>query len=278
MSDRLYKVIKNYTNKNEYEFVDLLQFVNDKILEDNPKNKTIATRFSLVKKFLRNNYPDLTDKQLKLVRPDDEITNGILQNDAIIRSQKCNINFNKDLVNKILEFKLTDNIYELAIYLQFISGLRAGELIDSELKLRILKDNVRMMLSKKKNDKKNKYFPIKLINNTLTAKEFKNGINQIRAYAGLLKSTDWIKRINRIVKKNIRQDLTSHCLRGMYATYMFNTENPENQNINGFISKILNHESSDSSLNYSNYIYEQEIEKEIEKKVDDEVEIVELEN
>jgi len=276
MSDRLYKVIKNYTNKNEYEFIDLLQFVNDKILEDNPKNKTIATRFSLVKKFLRNNYPDLTEKQLKLIRPDDEITNGILQNDAIIRSQKCNINFNKELVNKILDFKLTDNIYELAIYLQFISGLRAGELIDSELKLRILKDNVRMMLSKKKDDKKNKYYPIKLINNTLTAKEFKHGINQIRAYASLLKSTDWIKRINRIVKKNIRPDLTSHCLRGMYATYMFNTENPENQNLNGYITKILNHESSDSSLNYSNYIYEKEIEEKIEEKID--LEKIDLEN
>ena len=60
----------------------------------------------------------------------------------------------------------------------------------------------------------------------------------------------------------------------MYATYMFNTENAENININGFISKILNHESTDSSLNYSNYIYE----KEIEKKVDDEVDEVELEN
>jgi len=121
------------------------------------------------------------------------------------------------------------------------------------------------MLSKKKNDKKNKYYPIKLINNTLTAKEFKNGINQIRAYAALLKNTDWIKRINRIVKKNIRQDLTSHCLRGMYGTYMFNIDNKENQNINGFISKILNHESSDSSLNYSNYIYEKEIEEKIEE-------------
>ena len=53
----------------------------------------------------------------------------------------------------------------------------------------------------------------------------------------------------------MRKDLTSHGLRGMYATYMFNTENLDNQNINGYISKVLNHEGPDSSLNYSNYIY-----------------------
>lgn len=256
MSQRLFKIIQNFTNKNDYKFVDLLDFISEKILEDSPKPKTISTRYSLTKKFIRNNYPDLSEKQLKLIRPDDEITLGIIQNDEIVKSKKSNIHFNKDLVDKILDFKLTDDIYELAIYLQFISGLRAGEIMDKDYKVRIKDDNIRMMLSKKKDNKKNKYYPINLIGNTLNAKEFKNGLIQVRAFSNLLKSTDWIKRINRVVKKKVRKDLTSHGLRGMYATYMFNTENPDNQNINGYISKVLNHEGPDSSLNYSNYIYE----------------------
>jgi len=134
--------------------------------------------------------------------------------------------------------------------------LRANELRDKDFKIRIKDDNVRMMLSKKKDNKKNKYYPINLIPDTLNAKEFKNGLIQIRAFADLLKPTDWIKRINRVVKKQVRKDLTSHALRGMYASYMFNNHNPDNQNLNGYISKVLNHENGDSSLNYSNYIYE----------------------
>jgi integrase len=256
MSQRLFKVIKNYTDNNEYEFVDLLDFISNKVMEDSPKDKTIATRYSLIKKFLRSNYPELTEKQLKLVRPDEDITLGILQNDEIVKTKKKNIHFDKELVDKILDLKLTDDIYELAIYLQFISGLRANELRDKDFKIRIKDDNVRMMLSKKKDNKKNKYYPINLIPNTLNAKEFKNGLVQIRAFADLLKPTDWIKRINRVVKKQVRKDLTSHALRGMYASYMFNNHNPDNQNLNGYISKVLNHENGDSSLNYSNYIYE----------------------
>lgn len=256
MSQRLFKIIKNYTNNNEYKFVDLLDFISEKIMEDNPKPKTISTRYSLTKKFIRDNYKELSEKQLKLIRPDDDITMGIIENDEIIKSKKSNIHFDKDLVDKIKDLKLTDDIYELAIYLQFISGLRAGEIMDKDYKIRMKDDNVRMMLSKKKDNKKNKYYPINLINNTLTAKEFKNGLTQVRAFSDLLKSTDWIKRINRVVKKTVRKDLTSHGLRGIYATYMFNTQNPMDQNINGYISRVLNHEGPDSSLNYSNYIYE----------------------
>jgi len=57
-------------------------------MEDSPKDKTIATRYSLIKKFLRSNYPELTEKQLKLVRPDEDITLGILQNDEIVKTKK----------------------------------------------------------------------------------------------------------------------------------------------------------------------------------------------
>ena len=36
---------------------------------------------------------------------------------------------------------------------------------------------------------------------------------------------------------------------------MFKEHNEDDQNINGFITKILNHDSPDSSLSYSNYMY-----------------------
>lgn len=276
MSQRLFKIIKNYTDSNDYTFQDLKDFIDDKIMEDNPKPKTIATRYSHTKNFLRDNYPEISDKQLKLIKPDDEITNGIIQKDLEIKSNKKNIKFNKELVDKILDFKNTDEIYELAMYLQFISGRRADEIKDKEYLLRLGKDKkLKMLLSKKNGKNQNKYYEITLIPDTLTPEQFKNALKMVRQNFSHIGSNDYIKRLNRKIKKNIRNDLTSHNLRGMYATYMFNNHNTNNQNINGYIEKILNHDSSGSSLNYSNYIYEDgfksnpKLEEEIDKNVEE---------
>ena len=276
MSQRLFKIIKNYTSKNDYTFGDLKEFIDENINNDNPKPKTIATRYSLTKNFIRENYPEINDKQLKLIKPPDEITNGIIQKDLEIKSNKKNTTFNKELVDKILEFKDTDDMYELAIYLQFISGRRADEIKDKEYKSRVGKDKkIKMLLSKKNGKNENKYYEIKLIPDTLTPEQFKNGLNIVRQNFQHIGSNDYIKRLNRKIKKLVRDDLTSHNLRGMYASYMFNEHNPDNQNINGFIEKVLNHDSSNSSLNYSNYIYEDgfksnsKLEEEINKNVEE---------
>ena len=257
MSNRLFKIIKNYTDNNDYNFSDLKEFIDENINNDNPRPKTIATRYSLTKNFIRDNYPKITDKQLKVIKPPDELTAQIIQKDLEIKSNKKNHTFNKELVNKILEFKDTDDIYELAIYLQFISGRRADEIKDKEYKSRIGKDKkLKMLLSKKNGKNQNKYYEIRLIPDTISPEKFKNGLNVVRQNFQHIGSNDYIKRLNRKIKKLVRDDLTSHNLRGMYATFMFNEYNPDNQNINGYIEKILNHDSSGSSLNYSNYIYE----------------------
>ena len=113
-----------------------------------------------------------------------------------------------------------------------------------------------MLLSKKPKDKRNRYYNIKLIKNTLTPKQFKQSIQILRQNFMYIKSNDYIKRLNRKIKKLVRNDLTSHDLRGMYGMYLFNTENEANRNVNGFLSSVLNHDSDSSSLSYSNYIYE----------------------
>ena len=271
MSNRLFKIIKNYTNNNDYTFSDLREFIDQNIMNDNPKAKTIATRYSLTKNFIRDNYPEITEKQLKLIKPDDELTNSIIQKDLEIKSNKKNIKFDDILVNKILDFKQTNDLYELAIYLQFISGRRADEIKDPEYKIRATKDNkLKMLLSKKNNENKNKYFTIQIIPDTITPAQFKQSVNVLRQNMNHIGSNDYIKRLNRKIKKLVRKDLTSHNLRGFYASYMFNEHNPDNQNINGFISKILNHDSDNSSLNYSNYIYEK-TKKKVNENVDENV-------
>jgi len=265
MSQRLFKIIKNYTNNKDYTFENLKEFIDENINNDNPKPKTIATRYSLTKNFIRDNYDEITDKQLKRIKPPDEITNSIIQKDLEIKSNKKNHTFNKELVNKILDFKDTDDMYELAIYLQFISGRRADEIKDKDYRAKIWKEKLKMLLSKKNGKNENKYYEIKLIPNTLSPEKFKNGLNIVRQNFQHIGSNDYIKRLNRKIKKLVRGDLTSHNLRGMYANYMFNEHNHDNQNINGFIEKVLNHDSSGSSLNYSNYIYEDGYKKNVEE-------------
>ncbi len=202
MSQRLFKIIKNYTSNNDYTFGDLKEFIDENINNDNPKPKTIATRYSLTKNFLRDNYANFTEKQLKTIKPDDSITNGIIQKDLEIKSNKKNIIFDDILVDKILDFKNTDDLYELAIYLQFISGRRADELKDKEYKIRVGKDNkVKMLLSKKNADKKKKYFPIELIPNTITPQQFKQSLNILRQNMNHIGSNDYIKRLKNKIKK-----------------------------------------------------------------------------
>jgi len=256
MSQRLFKIIKNYTKNNDYNFSDLKDFIDKNIINDDPKPKTIATRYSLTKNFLRDNYP-LTDKQLKLIKPSDELTNSIIQNDLIIKSNKKNIIFNKELVDKILDFENTEDYFELFIFLQFISGRRADELKDKDYKIKLDKQkNVKMLLSKKSGKNANKYYSIDLIPDTLTSQQFKDAVNVVRQNFQHIGPNDFIKRLNRKIKKLVRNDLTSHNIRGLYATYMFNEHNKDEININGFLSKILSHDSSNASLSYSNYIYE----------------------
>ena len=76
-----------------------------------------------------------------------------------------------------------------------------------------------------------------------------------KALVGVDKSV-YNQRVNKILKRDLRSDLSSHDLRSMYAVYRFNKENEEKQNLVGFISSILNHgDTSDSGIAYSNFSF-----------------------
>jgi hypothetical protein len=113
-----------------------------------------------------------------------------------------------------------------------------------------------MKLSKKKYKKDSDFDEIRLIPGEIDNITFKKKLKTIRDLVEDISVGDLNKRINRYLKKNIRKDLTSHTLRGFYAHYLFNFHNPENLNINGFLTKVLNHDTNTSSLNYSNYTFE----------------------
>ena len=251
MSQKIFKSLDNFIKENN-EFEDVLEKIHELSEANEPTLKTVASRYSKIKKYLRENYPNYSESELKQVRPDEEITKAIIQDDMEKRSEKTNITFDDNLINKILSFKNSKNDLEKFIYLQFISGRRINEIKSNDYIVRTYKDKLKMKLSKSKD---NDYQEIFLLPDTLSPKEFKKEVDNLRARISDISSSDWNSRINRHIKKNLRKDLTSHNLRGMYGTYAFHKYNPENKNINGFLTEILRHSSYDASLNYSKYKY-----------------------
>jgi len=236
---------------------NLMDFVSELVLSNDPTYKTIATRYSNIKKYLRENYIGISEDTLKKLKPDDKIIQSIIESDAEKKNNKKNIHFNKNHVNDLLELKNSTNVYDKGIYLQFISGRRINEIFDEDIKLTMLKNapyKVKFSsLSKKSNDKP---YVIQLVPD-ITARQFRDEVYKLRKIVNGISLNDWNKRVNKRIKDKLGKDFTSHNLRGMYGVYLFNAHNEEDQNINGFISKVLNHDSSDASLHYSNYIYKE---------------------
>ncbi len=259
MSKRIFNQIDKYINEEEPEIEELNEYLEEIIVNDeiSPTDKTILTRYSKVKKYLREQYgSDLSEAELKKIKPPSQIVDNVLESDKKVKEKKINIKFNQNDVDKILDYKNSKNLFELFIFLQFISGRRMSEIKEFEHNLRLIKNSknqIKMKLAKKQD---NGLEPITLIDNTISPEEFKIKVKKIRDMIEDISTNDFNKRLNRFIKKNINKNWSSHILRGMYGRYMFDTQNPENLNINGYLKKVLNHDSSDSSLSYSNFVFE----------------------
>tara|TARA_B100000686_G_scaffold335052_1_gene403155 strand:+ start:472 stop:1245 length:774 start_codon:yes stop_codon:yes gene_type:complete len=236
---------------------ELLDYIKEIINVNDPKPRTISARYSLIKKFLREQYPKYGEKFLKLVKPDDKLTDSIVHENDMIRKNKKNFVFNQNIVDKILNLKNSDNIYDKMIYLQFISGRRISEIFgEHDMKLSVVRNKPNYIkfskLNKQKDDKPSM---VKLMDTD--SKSFKKMYLTNKKIIDGIALKDLNKRINNRLRKVLGiKEMSSHNLRGIYAVYLFHTDNPDNQNINGYLTDILNHDSTDASLNYSNYIFE----------------------
>jgi len=253
MTQRIFNSIDKFIEQNNPDFDDLLYHISNLAESHEPTLKTVASRYSKIKKYVREKYPNYSDAELKLIKPPDEVTKAIINDDIEKRAEKTNINFDDQLIKKILSFKNSKDDLARFIYLQFISGRRISEIKSPEYIIKTYKDKVKMKLSKTKDESFKEIF---ILPDTLNAKEFKKEVDNLRMRIVDISESDWTSRINRYLKKNVRKDLTSHNLRGIYGNFAFTKYNPENLNINGYITKILNHSSYDASLNYSKYKYE----------------------
>lgn len=258
MSKRIFKNLDDFIEIHNPNIEELNEFLVEEIIEDpiNPTNKTILTRYSKVKNYIREKYKEISEAELKQIKPPAEIVNSVLENDAKLKETKKNIKFNQELVDKILSYKDSKNLYEKFIYLQFISGRRISEIKEFDNIVKLFKNNnneIKMKLNKKKHQN---FEIVKIMPNTIEPSEFKKQLKKLRDVIEEIDTGDYTKRLNRFIKKNLGKDYTTHSLRGMYGSYMFNKHNPENLNINAYLKNLLNHDSIDSSISYSNYQFE----------------------
>lgn len=278
MSKTLINNVIEYIEDNDATDDEIKKYIDDVVNKGNPTIRTITNRYSLIKKSIRENFDGFSDEFLKSIKPPDEIIKKILSEDMEKRSAKSNFTFTQKMVEDILSLNNSDDIYDLGIYLQFISGRRASEIYQhindhDKIKIERIKNKPNLIkfstLHKKNNDKTE---IIELIPNTLESNEFKKIYNKINNDLNI-STQDYINRINMKLKNMFPKisNMSSHKLRGMYARYMYETNNEDNQNINGYITKILNHGSFESSLSYSNYKFipnkEQSPDKRIKKKL-----------
>lgn len=252
--DNLKKLVETETDDGK-----ILTGIKDLVHQNEPTKRTIVNRYSRVKKFLRDEYDKFPIDFLNQVKPDKEVIDYVVNLDNENRKLKQTIKFNKSNIDTILKLRDSDRLIDLIIYLQFISGRRINEIINDEFNTILKpKTNNEIYFSHLSKQKEPKKVLVKLIVDNITPREFKNLLNRTRNKIKdlHLNLNDLTQKVNRHLKRIFDNGInSSHNLRGMYALYLYELSG-KTQNINGFLTDILNHDSTDTSLNYSNYIFE----------------------
>lgn len=268
MSKRIYNKINTFLQNEDFKMKDFLNELHEIIVNDgiNPSDKTIATRYSLTKNFLRNNYPsDFSEDDLKNVRPNADVIDRIVSKDKILKENKTDVLFSKLDIDKILELGNSKNIFEKFIYLMFISARRMAEIKEQKYVIKLNRGkafSVKMNLAKKNDNHRDTMFVVQLTPDTMDGKQFRSEVNKVRLLSEDVSTNDFNKRLNRKIKQLFPgKNFHSHTLRGLSAIYNYETNNKEGLAINPYIMKHLNQDSLDSSLSYSNYklVSEEEI-------------------
>jgi integrase len=247
-------LIKKYTKKNQNAILKKIHVIATK---DKPMPRTLSSRYSIIKKKFRQKTND--EKFLSNIKPDIKITEYVIKENNKVRDNRRVKSVDKDTLNIIKSFGDSDNLYELAIYLLFVSGRRTSELLEStyinspKSKYIIIKG-----IKKRKTKNENGYFiPI------IKKKKFMILINKFKKLIKPYKFSvnTFSRQLNRILKKNVDVSLHPHSLRGLYANYMFNFYNPDKLKINTFIKGVLLHQNINSSMSYTQYQFPSNISK-----------------
>lgn len=238
--------------------------IKKEIYKGKPTERTVLVRYSAIKKIIYQDKKKHTVKSTKNIQckaqkildklqPDPNLINKIRKESEKKRDQKKKVIINQDIIEKIMSYENSDDIYENAIYLLLVTGRRIIELIESEFYLSKKKQYKNYILAdgiKKRKDDGNGCSFIPLVNNKKVMKKIKDFKNKIK----YKKNIESFKRLLlRKIKAKIDQNMKTHSLRGIYVMYLYKFRNEKNEKVNSFIMSNLCHQNIDSSLNYTGY-------------------------
>ena len=259
MSKKLLNKLHSYITEEKPKEEELLKYINELAYSNEPADRTITTRFSKFKRHIKETHPEYNDEFLRKVAPPRELTLSVIETNKERRNGKKLVSFDQDMVDKLYSWKDDPSPLKKMAFLQFVSGRRVSETFDNELGQIVRKNDkaVKMKLDKKSGDDKDKFFTFELIRDSpITNKEWKKMLLDTRKALVGVDAGVFNQRINKILKRELRDDVSSHDLRSMYAVYRFNKENPEKQNLTGYLAQILSHgPTSDSGIAYSNFSF-----------------------
>ena len=258
MSKKLITNLHKFITEEKPNEKELLERIKELASTNDPADRTITTRFSMFKKHVREIHPQYNDDFLKTIAPPRELTLKVIGDNQVKRNAKKLVEFDKGIVDKLISWRADASPFKRMAFLQFVSGRRVNEMLDGVIGGLPRKNerSVKMKLSKKNKDD-DKFYTFELIKDAgINNKEFRKEIMSTRKALTGVEIGAFTQRMNKLLKRDLRSDLSSHDLRSMYGVYRFNKENDEKLNITGYIGKILNHaEGSDSGIAYSNFTY-----------------------
>lgn len=217
------------------------------VMGDNPSMRTITIRFSLIKKIFKKHTHDADF--LAKIKPDPRITEKVVTQNKTRRDTAKRRRITYSQVHTLMGFKDSNDVYELAMFLLFVSGRRVRELfvahfIDDKKSNRIKANG----LLKRSDKVECQFRPIG------KKSDFFSALSKFRAMAKKMTFDAFSRGLNRKIKRVFNDDtIHPHSLRGMYITYLFKHHNDENMAINPFIQRHLCHQNINSSLSYIQY-------------------------
>ncbi len=240
--------IINFIQKKRFRKKKLLDLIKTEAYKNNPTERTILARYSTIKKLISEYITD--PKFINKIKAPITLTNKIRNENKEIRDKKQLITINEDTIMKILSFRYSDNIYENAIYLLFVTGRRLIELLTAKFYSKKNSSNYIYIdgIRKRKDNKKScRFIPLTDKKETIEKiHEFQEKIKKVK--------TDSFKRsLLRNIKKKVDDSFYTHMLRGIYIMYLYKFRNKNNKKINTFIMNNLCHQNIDSSLSYTGY-------------------------
>ena len=226
---------------------EILSKVKGIVFTNNPSDRTITWRYSLIKKKLK---PRVSTELAEKIKPDKKITEKVLKENIKVRDNRKMKPISQELIEKIISFGKSNNPYEMYIYVMFVTGRRLREVIDGKFTNKKGSKNISMKGIKKSRKKELDDEIIEIIPLVAKTKFFRvyNKLIKIIKYSNIKHIEN---NLQRCIKKLLGPEFKSHDLRRLYAMYMFKFRNKDKETINPFLKKILHHSSIENSINYT---------------------------